>query len=163
MILFLRWLQQRHLGIRACNLSPPFVNGDCFVVVETNALLRIFQEVLHRSKNTLHFIRLHAPWPLLCRYAEELNLRAPIQVSSLSNLEIKYSFMFILVVYMWESAMLSYQMWGSGLSWVFGIERKELTSRLTTASQTRSSVNYEVLCKYRRGKKLPFLVYFGKF
>jgi hypothetical protein len=38
------------------------------------------QEVLHRPKNTLHFIRLHGPWPLLCRYAEELNLRAPIQV-----------------------------------------------------------------------------------
>jgi len=41
--------------------------------------LEIEEEVLHRSKNTLHFIRLHGPWPLLCRYAEELNLRAPIQ------------------------------------------------------------------------------------
>ena len=43
--------------------------------------LSLLQEVLHRSKNTLHFIRLHGPWPLLCRYAEELNLRAPIQVT----------------------------------------------------------------------------------
>eukprot|EP00093_Oithona_nana_P002559 02559.XXX_68428_81120_1 [CDS] Oithona nana genome sequencing. len=41
--------------------------------------LEIEEEVLHRSKNTLHFIRMHGPWPLLCRYAEELNLRAPIQ------------------------------------------------------------------------------------
>ena len=41
-----------------------------------------FQEVIHRSKNTLHFIKLHGPWQLLCRYAEELNLRAPIQVCS---------------------------------------------------------------------------------
>ena len=41
----------------------------------------LLQEVLEQSKNTIHFIRLHAPWPLLCRYAEELNLRAPIQVS----------------------------------------------------------------------------------
>lgn len=39
-----------------------------------------FQEILTRPKNTLHFIKLHAPWNLLCRYAEELNLRAPIQV-----------------------------------------------------------------------------------
>ncbi|XP_059085679.1 anoctamin-7-like isoform X3 [Tigriopus californicus] len=37
------------------------------------------EEIIQRPKNTLHFIRLHAPWPLLCRYAEELNLRAPIQ------------------------------------------------------------------------------------
>jgi len=38
------------------------------------------QDVREQTKNTIHFIRLHAPWPLLCRYAEELNLRAPIQV-----------------------------------------------------------------------------------
>ena len=27
-----------------------------------------------------HYIKLHAPWSLLCRLAEELNLRAPLQV-----------------------------------------------------------------------------------
>merc|ERR1719361_2517189 len=44
--------------------------------------LEIEEEVIHRSKNTLHFIKLHGPWQLLCRYAEELNLRAPIQLLS---------------------------------------------------------------------------------
>jgi len=41
--------------------------------------LEIEEEIMDRSKNVLRFIKLHAPWPLLCRYAEELNLRAPIQ------------------------------------------------------------------------------------
>jgi hypothetical protein len=41
-----------------------------------------FQEVIEQPRNTIHFIRLHAPWPLLTRYAEELNLRAPIQVTA---------------------------------------------------------------------------------
>jgi len=31
------------------------------------------------GKSNVHFIKLHAPWPLLCRFAEELNLRAPLQ------------------------------------------------------------------------------------
>ncbi|XP_046389365.1 anoctamin-7-like [Ischnura elegans] len=31
-----------------------------------------------RSK-VLHFIKLHAPWPVLCHYAEELSMRAPLQ------------------------------------------------------------------------------------
>jgi anoctamin-7 len=31
------------------------------------------------NKSNVHIIKLHAPWPLLCRFAEELNLRAPIQ------------------------------------------------------------------------------------
>lgn len=35
---------------------------------------------MEECKNNIHFIKLHAPWPLLCKYAEELNLRAPLQV-----------------------------------------------------------------------------------
>ena len=53
-----------------------------------------FQDVIEQSKNTIHFIRLHAPWPLLCRYAEELNLRAPIQVSpetTIAVFEVKFT------------------------------------------------------------------------
>jgi hypothetical protein len=49
-----------------------------FPAIYLNPLL--FQEVLVRPKNKLHFIRVHAPWLVLCTYAEELNLRAPIQV-----------------------------------------------------------------------------------
>lgn len=63
-----------------------------FISIKVVALSHIFnlinspwymwtQEVLERSKTILRFIKLHAPWELLCRYAEELNLRAPIQVS----------------------------------------------------------------------------------
>ena len=39
------------------------------------------QEVIDSGKTNLHFVRVHAPWVVLCKYAEELNLRAPIQVS----------------------------------------------------------------------------------
>ena len=38
------------------------------------------QEVIDSGKTNLHFVRVHAPWVVLCKYAEELNLRAPIQV-----------------------------------------------------------------------------------
>ena len=38
------------------------------------------QEVIDSGKTNLHFVRVHAPWLVLCKYAEELNLRAPIQV-----------------------------------------------------------------------------------
>merc|ERR1712037_908466 len=58
--------------------------------------LEIEEEVLHRSKNTLHFIRLHGPWPLLCRYAEELNLRAPIQVRTIFHIFSFFEIIFIL-------------------------------------------------------------------
>lgn len=42
--------------------------------------ITLLQDIVEQAKFSIHFIRLHAPWPLLCRYAEELNLRAPIQV-----------------------------------------------------------------------------------
>ena len=32
------------------------------------------------KSSSAHYIKLHAPWPVLCRLAEELNLRAPLQV-----------------------------------------------------------------------------------
>ena len=54
--------------------------------------------MLHRSKNTLHFIRLHGPWPLLCRYAEELNLRAPIQVNE-KKIALRLLLMHYLILY----------------------------------------------------------------
>ena len=41
----------------------------------------ILQEVTEETNCNIHFIKLHAPWSLLCTYAEELNLRAPLQVS----------------------------------------------------------------------------------
>ena len=41
-----------------------------------------FQETITQSKNKISFIKVHAPWSLLCRYAEELNLRAPLQVKA---------------------------------------------------------------------------------
>ena len=41
----------------------------------------VSQEVIDSGKTNLHFVRVHAPWMVLCKYAEELNLRAPIQVS----------------------------------------------------------------------------------
>ena len=39
-----------------------------------------FQEYIDQAKHHLHFIKIHAPWIVLSRMAEELNLRAPLQV-----------------------------------------------------------------------------------
>jgi hypothetical protein len=46
----------------------------------------VLQEVVEASgRKVLCFIKLHAPWPVLCHYAEELNMRAPLQVSLFSS------------------------------------------------------------------------------
>ncbi|XP_071455005.1 anoctamin-7-like [Hetaerina americana] len=38
------------------------------------------EEVVESGRaKVLHFIKLHAPWPVLCHYAEELSMRAPLQ------------------------------------------------------------------------------------
>ena len=59
------------------NCVIPIIVG--FVV---NAFVPLFfQEIIDSGTKNLHFVRVHAPWKLLCKYAEELNLRAPIQVS----------------------------------------------------------------------------------
>ncbi|KAG8325309.1 hypothetical protein J6590_070612 [Homalodisca vitripennis] len=34
-----------------------------------------------QNRKLVYFIKLHATWPVLCHYAEELNMRAPLQVS----------------------------------------------------------------------------------
>merc|ERR1719336_400732 len=46
-------------------------------------LERIEESGLQREddkSSSAHYIMLHAPWPVLCRLAEELNLRAPLQM-----------------------------------------------------------------------------------
>ena len=48
--------------------------------MEVDIIKYFIQDVSEECKNNIHFIKLHAPWPLLCKYAEELNLRAPLQV-----------------------------------------------------------------------------------
>jgi len=43
--------------------------------------LSVSQEVIETSnKKMICFIKLHATWPILCHHAEELNMRAPLQV-----------------------------------------------------------------------------------
>ena len=43
--------------------------------------LFVLQEVIETSnKKMICFIKLHATWPILCHHAEELNMRAPLQV-----------------------------------------------------------------------------------
>ena len=41
--------------------------------------LEVEEEVLHQEQNILRFIKIHAPWNILCRYAEDLNIQVPIQ------------------------------------------------------------------------------------
>ena len=48
----------------------------------------------HQQQETsasAHYIKLHAPWSLLCRLAEELNLRAPLQVLPTAPLNAPFS------------------------------------------------------------------------
>ncbi|XP_065333493.1 anoctamin-7-like isoform X2 [Cloeon dipterum] len=46
------------------------------------------EEVVEASgRKVLCFIKLHAPWPVLCHYAEELNMRAPLQKRSDTSAE----------------------------------------------------------------------------
>lgn len=46
---------------------------DCFLLSP--------QEVIQTvNKKCVHFTKIHAPWSVLCQYAEELNMRAPLQV-----------------------------------------------------------------------------------
>jgi anoctamin-7 len=43
--------------------------------------LSMSQEVIEtNNKKMICFIKLHATWSILCHYAEELNMRAPLQV-----------------------------------------------------------------------------------
>ena len=49
-----------------------------------NLFYIIYQTVIEaQPTRAITFIKLHAPWPVLCRYAEELSLRAPLQVAKL--------------------------------------------------------------------------------
>ncbi|XP_071532826.1 anoctamin-7-like isoform X2 [Panulirus ornatus] len=41
--------------------------------------LHMEEEVEETGKKAIYFIKLSAPWPVLCHYAEELNMRAPLQ------------------------------------------------------------------------------------
>lgn len=41
----------------------------------------LYQEETANEKKTLHFLKVSAPWDVLVYYAEELCLRAPLQVS----------------------------------------------------------------------------------
>ena len=42
--------------------------------------LEIEEEIIEHGKKAFIFLKIHATWPVLCRYAEELNLRAPLLV-----------------------------------------------------------------------------------
>lgn len=46
-------------------------------------LWSFLQEVVELEKKCIYFLKLHAPWDVLCYYAEDLSLRAPLQVNSL--------------------------------------------------------------------------------
>ena len=39
-----------------------------------------------KKPNPYHFVKLHAPWHVLCTYAEELHMYAPVKVTLLSYL-----------------------------------------------------------------------------
>lgn len=43
------------------------------------------EEEVVEKENNLHYIKLHAPWDVLCYYAEDLSFRAPLQVQPSQN------------------------------------------------------------------------------
>ena len=44
-------------------------------------LIHSLQEVLQEKDGKLYFLKVHAPWNVLLFYAEELNFKAPLEVS----------------------------------------------------------------------------------
>ena len=46
--------------------------------------VQIEEDVVEREKKVVTYHKLHAPWSTLTFYAEELGLKAPLQVTSLS-------------------------------------------------------------------------------
>ena len=56
---------------------------QCFIYEYKKFLDRFgtsFQEALESEKKLITFIKLHAPWDVCCVYAEDLGVRAPLQV-----------------------------------------------------------------------------------
>lgn len=41
----------------------------------------ITQENVQNEKTLINFIKIHAPWSVVCEWAEHLSMRAPLQVS----------------------------------------------------------------------------------
>ena len=38
------------------------------------------QDAIESEKKIIYYIKIHAPWDVLCFYAEDLSMRAPLQV-----------------------------------------------------------------------------------
>nr|CAD7199295.1 unnamed protein product [Timema douglasi] len=53
--------------------------AERIVVVINYKMLETTEVVESSNKKLVYFIKLHATWPVLCHYAEELNMRAPLQ------------------------------------------------------------------------------------
>ena len=46
----------------------------------TNGRTFSFQDVREGDRSLVYFVKVHLPWPLMLKYAEELNFRVPIRV-----------------------------------------------------------------------------------
>ncbi|KAL0266430.1 UNVERIFIED_CONTAM: hypothetical protein PYX00_008965 [Menopon gallinae] len=47
-----------------------------------NSGLQIEEEVVEQGKKAFVFLKIHATWPVLCHYAEELSMRAPLMLKT---------------------------------------------------------------------------------
>uniref|UniRef100_A0A8C6TK48 Anoctamin n=1 Tax=Neogobius melanostomus TaxID=47308 RepID=A0A8C6TK48_9GOBI len=51
----------------------------------------LIEKVMEQQKTRLHFVLLSAPWSVLCYYAEEISLRAPLQVHEHNHANLNWS------------------------------------------------------------------------
>ena len=64
------WLRLQTLNQAISKACPNFVNVSFG-----------FQDSIESNRKMINFVKLHAPWEVCCFYAEDLCMRAPLQVS----------------------------------------------------------------------------------
>lgn len=54
--------------------------------------LQIEEEIVEQGKKAFVFLKIHATWPVLCHYAEELSMRAPLMVFRSTDFHFQFFF-----------------------------------------------------------------------
>ena len=73
-----RLYKRRYLS----NLSRLGLTMETVIDIQSsfNGLVFLSQDVRESDRSLVYFIKVHLPWPLMLKYAEELNFRVPIRV-----------------------------------------------------------------------------------
>lgn len=108
-----------------------------------------FQEVADEVNSNVHFFKLHAPWPILCKYAEELNLRAPLQVNN-NVWQILLNSCFMVVLYSrYEIQALYKKFFNIYIFWILGIFTFRLIQTPQSIGQSGLYLNCKNICEHQ--------------